>query len=131
MSSCNIRGVPLTTQIINLIGSLTIILLCIEPKLIISPSGNENTNVNKNNLRVPKKPSKSDNVTFTNIMCPLLFYSVTIASCTPYLFAISSIVPSSYKALSSSLIYAARSEPFLQPIPYSSVVSSTVCVRLS
>ena len=69
--SCNIRGVPLMTHMISLIGSLKIALLLMDPKLIMSPRGKENKSVRINSLRVPKKPSKSDTVTVININFPL------------------------------------------------------------
>ena len=69
-----------------------------EPKLIISPSGKENNKVSEKSFRVPKNPSKSDIVTVENMLLIILFiifdYCSTTASCTPYVSAISVIVPS-------------------------------------
>ena len=52
---------------INLIGSLSGANRLIEPKLMISPSGNANTSVRTNSLTVARKPSSSETVTVRNI----------------------------------------------------------------
>ena len=127
--------------------------LLIDPKDTTSPSGKAKISVRKKSSAAAAVPSSRDSVTVQNIVhpphvriCPpgqtrrqrarrpLPFfgfsgnYRSASAICTPYVVAISSIVPSAYSSSSTPSMYAARSEPLRQPMPYSSSLSDTVFV---